>query len=221
MFTEIYLQQQAELIFRIFLSCVLGVTIGYERMNRNKGAGVRTHAIVALGAALIMVVSKYGFVDTGAGDSARLAAQVVSGIGFLGAGIIFTKNNVVSGLTTAAGIWATAGVGLCVGAGLYFVGVICTVMIVGVQVFMHKIGFFANEAQMGKLKISLSDQEKGLQLFQKTVSESHVELLMLGIAKKSDGSLRLEADVVYPHGCDKNDFLAKLISSEYATEIKG
>ena len=96
---------QSELLLRIAIACVLGILIGNERKNRNKSAGVRTHAIVAMGSALMMVVSKYGFVDImeyGKFDGARIAAQVVSGVGFLGAGIIFVRNNLVSGLTTSA-----------------------------------------------------------------------------------------------------------------------
>ena len=96
---------QGEFALRILLAGLLGAAIGFERKNRNKLAGVRTHAIVALGAALIMVVSKYGFYDMDKFDASRVAAQIVSGVGFLGAGIIFVRNNnSVSGLTTAAGI---------------------------------------------------------------------------------------------------------------------
>ena len=110
------LMQQGEYLLRVFVAMILGLLIGNERKNRNKSAGLRTHAIVALGSSLMMVVSKYGFWDVAQGDGARLAAQVVSGVGFLGAGMIFVRNNLVSGLTTAAGIWTTAGVGLTVGA---------------------------------------------------------------------------------------------------------
>ena len=88
---------------RILVAAVLGAMIGFERKNRNKIAGVRTHAIVALGAALMMVVSKYGFYDMAEYDASRVAAQIVSGVGFLGAGIIFVRNNSsVSGLTTVS-----------------------------------------------------------------------------------------------------------------------
>ena len=111
-FTAPELWVQVEYLVRIFVAACLGLLIGSERKNRNKSAGIRTHVIVALGAALIMVVSKYGFMDVEKADAARVAAQVVSGIGFLGAGVIFVRNNLVNGLTTAAGIWATAGVGL-------------------------------------------------------------------------------------------------------------
>ena len=103
------MQFQSELLMRIILACFVGYIIGYERKSRDKSAGMRTHAIVGLGAALIMIVSKYGFHDIPDYDASRVAAQIVSGVGFLGAGIIFVRNNIVSGLTTAAGIWTTAG----------------------------------------------------------------------------------------------------------------
>lgn len=100
-FTAPELWVQVEYLVRIFVAACLGLLIGSERKNRNKSAGIRTHVIVALGAALIMVVSKYGFMDVEKADAARVAAQVVSGIGFLGAGVIFVRNNLVNGLTTA------------------------------------------------------------------------------------------------------------------------
>ena len=111
MITKIGIPSDAELFLRVIVASVLGYMIGYERKNRDKSAGMRTHAIVALGAALMMVVSKYGFYDVEKVDSSRVAAQIVSGVGFLGAGVIFVRNNTVSGLTTAAGLWTTAGVG--------------------------------------------------------------------------------------------------------------
>ena len=107
-----------ELLLRILLGGFMGAIIGHERKSRDKSAGMRTHAIVGLGAALIMIVSKYGFGDVPDFDASRVAAQIVSGVGFLGAGIIFVRNNAtVSGLTTAAGIWTTVGVGMALGAG--------------------------------------------------------------------------------------------------------
>ena len=114
MITKIGIPADAELFLRVIVASILGYMIGYERKNRDKSAGMRTHAIVALGAALMMVVSKYGFYDVEKVDSSRVAAQIVSGVGFLGAGVIFVRNNTVSGLTTAAGLWTTAGVGMAV-----------------------------------------------------------------------------------------------------------
>ena len=98
----------------VLLSVLLGFIIGLERKQRFKEAGIRTHTIVCFGAAIMTVISK----NIGAGDPGRIAAQIVSGVGFLGAGMIVYKQHEVKGLTTAAGIWATAGVGMACGAGL-------------------------------------------------------------------------------------------------------
>lgn len=141
-FTAPELWVQVEYLVRIFVAACLGLLIGSERKNRNKSAGIRTHVIVALGAALIMVVSKYGFMDVEKADAARVAAQVVSGIGFLGAGVIFVRNNLVNGLTTAAGIWATAGVGLALGAGMYVVGISSALLVLLIQFVMHRVAYF-------------------------------------------------------------------------------
>ena len=133
--------QQTVFFIRLLLACVCGGMIGYERTNRGKGAGIRTHIIVALASALMMLVSKYGFGDMASrgGDGSRIAAQVVSGVGFLGAGMIyFNGRHSVKGLTTAAGIWATSGVGLALGAGLYLMGILTAVMIVAMQMLLHK-----------------------------------------------------------------------------------
>ncbi len=129
-------------LIRIAVSCVCGFVIGMERKSRSKEAGIRTHFIVCMACCLVMIVSKYGFADLlGAGekaDGARLAAQVVSGIGFLGAGIIFYKRDFLHGLTTAAGVWATAGIGLAIGSGMIIIGVIATVALVTMQIALHK-----------------------------------------------------------------------------------
>ena len=105
-------------LLNILLAVLLGFAIGYERKLRYKEAGIRTHTIVCVGSALIMVVSKYGFSDIQEYDASRVAAQIVSGIGFLGAGIIIYRKHEIHGLTTAAGVWATAGVGMAAGAGI-------------------------------------------------------------------------------------------------------
>lgn len=117
------------------LSAVLGFCIGLERKLRYKEAGIRTHTIVCIGSALMMAISKYGF--GGEADSARVAAQIVSGVGFLGAGMIVYQRHEIHGLTTAAGVWATAGIGMACGARLYLVAVCATLLIIGVQCLLH------------------------------------------------------------------------------------
>ncbi len=127
---------ELQYLIGILVAVVLGFAIGFERKLRYKEAGVRTHTIVCAGAALIMVVSKYAFVGQTA-DASRVAAQIVSGIGFLGAGIIIFRGQKMHGLTTAAGVWATAGVGMAAGAGLYVVATGATVIMIAVQCICH------------------------------------------------------------------------------------
>ena len=121
------------LILRLLLAGVLGGLIGAEREYRAKVAGMRTHLLVAIGAALMLIVSRYGF--DGQGDPSRVAAQIVSGIGFIGAGAIMVQRRSVHGLTTAAGIWVSAGIGMAVASGLYVVGVAATgLCLIGLEV---------------------------------------------------------------------------------------
>ncbi|MGB3304636.1 MAG: MgtC/SapB family protein [Thermomicrobiales bacterium] len=113
-----------DLIGRLGLATILGLMIGIERERLERAAGMRTHALVSVASALIMIVSTYGFpipesAAAGTLDPSRIAAQVVSGVGFLGAGVIFMRRNTVRGLTTAASIWAVCGIGLAAGGGLY------------------------------------------------------------------------------------------------------
>ena len=126
---------ESRILLDILLAVALGFVIGLERKLRSKEAGIRTHTIVCVGSALLMVVSKYAFGD--AADSARVAAQIVSGVGFLGAGMIVYKRNEVYGLTTAAGVWATAGVGMACGGRLYYVAIGATAILIGFQFLFH------------------------------------------------------------------------------------
>ena len=139
-----------ELTIRLTLALLLGGAIGIEREYRAKEAGFRTHFLVALGSALFCLVSQFGFgVDLK--DSSRVAAQVVSGIGFLGAGTIIFQKNVVRGLTTAAGLWVTAAIGLACGTGMYLAAVLTTAMVLlGLEVLNYWI------PQLGSFTIELS-----------------------------------------------------------------
>ena len=118
---------EIELSLRLLASALFGMAIGFERELRSKGAGIRTHVLVALGSALFMIISQYGFGDAGRFDVSRVAAGVVAGIGFLGGGIIM-KNKHVTGLTTAAGLWVTAAIGMGAGGGMYVLTALCTVL---------------------------------------------------------------------------------------------
>ncbi len=126
---------EARILLDLLLAVGLGFLIGYERKLRFKEAGIRTHMIVCAGSALMMVVSKYAFGNQA--DAARVAAQIVSGVGFLGAGMIVYRQHEVHGLTTAAGVWATAGVGMACGARMYVVAVGVTAILIIVQCIFH------------------------------------------------------------------------------------
>lgn len=131
-----------DLTIRLSMALVLGGAIGIEREYRAKEAGFRTHFLVALGSALFCLVSQYGF-GFDLKDSSRVAAQVVSGIGFLGAGTIIFQKNVVRGLTTAAGLWVTAAIGLACGTGMYVAALATTIMVLlGLEVLNYLIPQF-------------------------------------------------------------------------------
>lgn len=152
-----------EFFIRILLSAVLGALVGLERTKRQKEAGIRTHCIIACAAAVFMILSKYAFVDpadvlgTRGADGARIAAQVVSGISFLGAGVIFKNGNSIRGLTTAAGIWATSAIGMAIGAGMYWVGLITTVIMMVAQVMLHRFPVAGDAAVTQELAVSMAD----------------------------------------------------------------
>ncbi len=127
--------REGSMLLSVLIAGVLGLTVGIERKYRSKEAGIRTHTIVCIGAALMTVISLYGFGPDA--DGARVAAQIVTGVGFLGAGIIVYRQNEVKGLTTAAGVWATAGIGMACGTKLYVLAVGATALIILMQFLQH------------------------------------------------------------------------------------
>ena len=162
--------EELKYLISILIAVLLGFAIGYERKLRFKEAGIRTHTIVCAGSALIMVVSKYGFGDSVEADASRVAAQIVSGIGFLGAGIIVYRKHEIRGLTTAAGVWATAGVGMAAGAELYVVAAGAAVIIIAVQCLLHAKCKLFQTKKYTQIKIRFQkygdEDEKVKELFQ-------------------------------------------------------
>jgi putative Mg2+ transporter-C (MgtC) family protein len=148
----------ADLLLRLGAAMFLGSLIGLERERLERAAGFRTHALVCVASALMMVVSIYGF-EGDQLDPSRIAAQVVSGIGFLGAGVIIFRRNTVRGLTTAASLWSVAGVGLAAGAGLYIPAAAGTVFMLLVQAGMRPIEahFFSHEDDRQRLLIETNN----------------------------------------------------------------
>lgn len=179
-------------IIRLVISCLCGIAIGVERTNRAKEAGIRTHCVVSCASCLMMLISIYGFTSlTGKVgysdiDPSRIAAQIVSGIGFLGAGMIFVKRQTISGLTTAAGIWATAGIGMAIGAGMYITGIIATVLILLAQILLHMNPKFLNMPKMRVLTIHGVQEKDFLTSTENKLKEFDIKCSDVDISKKGD-----------------------------------
>ena len=151
-----------EIIFKLALACVLGALIGLERESLNRPAGLRTYTLVCVGSALAMIVSidiYMQYYQTVNADPGRIAAQVISGIGFLGAGTIMREGASVRGLTTAAGLWVVACIGLAVGAGLYIPAVATTILILFVLIYFIRFEqFFTGMREYKGLVIVVEDR---------------------------------------------------------------
>jgi putative Mg2+ transporter-C (MgtC) family protein len=205
---------------RILLSGVCGCAIGYERQQKQKMAGTKTHVIVAIASALMMIISKYGFYDV-LGDSikldpSRVAAGLVTAIGFIGSGVIFVRNKAVSGVTTSAGIWATVGVGMAMGSGMYLIGVITTVMILLVEIFLGR--------KPGKVtkRISMELTEAGSDLspIRKQVEELGLQVIGVSYGKKTEKGTVLQLTVEAAEDSDYLKLVETLKMNTSVIEIK-
>ena len=203
------LQQDLELLLRIVISAACGTIIGVERSHRFKDAGVRTHSMGACTAAIMMIISKYGFADltgepgilylgTRGADPARIAAQIVSGISFLGVGIIYRDKKLsTKGLTTAAGIWAVAGIGMAIGGGMYIVGLFSTVFIVSLQLLMHRFLIGNDRYTSAEMKIELDTGASALAELYDRFSKRGIIVNELGMTH-ANGSVICEFDAKMP-----------------------
>lgn len=214
-FDAIPLSFMFELILRIIASGFCGAVVGYERSKRLKEAGLRTHCVVAMASALIMVVSKYGFADVlgdnlykyvATLDGARLGAQIISGIGFLGAGVIFKNGNVVRGITTAAGIWATAAIGLTFGCGLYILGISTTIIIMLVQFFMHKFPVGNDAFNTNEIEIIMLDTPETRDLL-KTRFKNKLTLIVGTRVYNENGNSMIQIHIKASHSISTEEFL--------------
>lgn len=191
---------QLDYLLRLFIAAVCGMAIGYERKNRMKEAGIRTHFIVAIGAALIMIISKYGFQDqigwpNMSLDPSRIAAQVVTGVGFLGAGVIFMQKQTIVGLTTAAGVWVTAAIGLSIGSGLYFVGIAATVITILGQILLHGKIRFLSSPRTETLMLQIVDDADSIKFLQDIFEDNEIIIINLK-SKRDEKSSLINVEVI-------------------------
>ena len=181
-----------EFVFRLFVAGVMGALVGLDREYRAKEAGYRTHFLVSLGSALIMIISQHGFDgvlhEVGVGlDPSRVASQVVTGIGFIGAGTIILHKQTVRGLTTAAGIWATSGIGLTIGAGMYVLGISATVLtLIGLEV----LSLLFKKVGMKSLSVEFSTNNKDtIDSVAKSFNSKDFHIVSYQMNEKTDSDL--------------------------------
>ena len=209
---------QFEYILRILISGLCGLLIGLERKNRSKEAGIRTHFVVACGAAVFMIVSKYAFFDMINGqysgldvrlDPSRVASTIVSGIGFLGAGMIFVQKNTITGLTTAAGIWATAGVGMAIGAGMYIFGIFAALIIFLAQVILHLNLHREKKEKLSIFRVKNVSEEGYQELIEEKLKEKKIDIIEVSAEKgENDGMLSYSFVLHLPDAVTEDDILS-------------
>ena len=183
------------MVLRLVLSMLLGGAIGMERGRKRRPAGVRTHMLVAVGSTLVMVTNQYIHQIYGASDPVRMGAQVISGIGFLGAGtIILTGHNFVIGLTTAAGLWSSACIGLAVGTGFYEGGIVGGILIVLILiVFQNTDNTIISKSRLMEIYVELEKAEN-LSVFLNYMSSNGIKITFIELIKaKEDNSEGLAA----------------------------
>ena len=209
---------------RIIAAIICGSFIGAERERRQKSAGIRTHIIVAMASALMMIVSKYGFfdvlsVDGISVDASRIAASVVSAIGFLGAGVIFVRSESALGLTTAAGLWATVGVGIAFGAGMYSIGFIFTALMLVVQIVLHSRHFFPHSNVVGAVKVNLTMSGLGIRELRSHLLSKGIQFRSFTVQRSDNGDRIFSARVIFSDAACHEELLDKLELADYIEEI--
>ena len=229
--SQFTLSQQLELMFRIVVAAICGGVIGIERSRRFKDAGVRTHALVACAAATLMIVSKYGFADLGmdsdlfsgsrGADPARIAAQIVSGISFLGVGVIYRdRSNATRGLTTAAGIWAMAGVGMAIGAGMYWLGLFFTMFVLLLQLLTHHFVFGKDKFLPSTLEINMKDDKDVVRAVYQQLEKEEVVILQSDLKRLENDMLTAHMVLRFPTRKDLKAVTNALLAFPEVTDVR-
>lgn len=215
-----------ELIFilRLFLSSICGMLIGWEREKRMKSAGLRTHMVVAMAASLMMIISKYGFLDvvylsSVQVDVSRMASGVVQAIGFLGAGVIFVRHDNTIGVTTASGLWTTVGIGLALGSGLYILGIVSTAGILLIQSFVHKKEDKSFLANSGRIEVNMTKHNLVLSDVRKKLEEMNIEMRNISLFHNAEGDLILKTSIVCSRSTSLHSVLSLVYDSDFIDSI--
>ena len=219
-------ETELEFLLRIVLSIICGAGIGFERETRLITAGIRTHIIVSLGSALMMIISKYGFGDvlqsSNIGlDPSRIAAGIVTAVGFIGAGVIFVRNQTISGVTTAAGIWATVGIGMGIGSGMYIIGIVTTVLLVILQLLLHRNNRVLKPFVSIHVTLSVKANQDPMELIHTLFPDKRVKIMDFE-AHKTDAECE-ESDVkltiLVPNSYSSSDIMKIYQTTPYVKHI--
>ena len=209
-----YILTQGDYLLRVLVGALCGMVIGYERESRLKMAGIRTHTIIAMAASLMVVVSKYGFFDSVQFDASRVAASVVSALGFLGAGIILNRKNGISGVTTAAGTWATLGIGMTIGAGMWTLGIGSTLMLLIFQYFFHKQLRIFKENNISHMVLHIGKNEsKVREEIIASLTDLQIQIVSTHLNIYDDESIEANLDVIFPKDFSTDEIIA--LMSQY------
>jgi putative Mg2+ transporter-C (MgtC) family protein len=227
MLPPVDLGEQLEVSFRLLVAAVLGAAIGFEREIHAHPAGMRTHLLVSLGSAAFSVLSIFFFISPAAPngslptDPSRIAAQIVTGIGFLGAGAIIKYGTSVRGLTTAASLWATAAVGMAAGAGAWFVAVVTTALVVlslgPLNWIISRLRLRAGRTHFFRFRIQASRLE-ALGEISQALGVARIEIAGVNTQRLATGRYEIELDVRPPPGT-RQDAIIAAISSVPDVEI--
>lgn len=201
------------IIVRVLLATFIGGLIGTERDMRQRSAGIRTHMLVCLGAAIVMMTNEYIYLEMGDGniDITRMGAQVVSGIGFIGAGtILVTRDNRIKGLTTAAGLWAAAALGLGIGIGFYEMAVIGAIAIFGIMIVMRPYrDFIQGRASQSDLTLMIHSKD-GFTSFLDFISLYPIQITDLRVENESEHQIIFLVNLEFGKKIHKDDVIEKL-----------
>lgn len=201
-----------EIAARLILALILGGLIGIERESTGRPAGFRTHILVSMGSALIMIVSAYSFPGMHK-DAARIAAQVVSGIGFLGAGTIMREGANVRGLTTAASLWTVAGIGLTVGAGFYFAAILGTVLVVLTLVLLNQLEWKVLTTRHEILTLVIQDTPGQLARVFAVLAKFGIDVVHVELSGDDTGEAKLDLEVDIAPKYSKVEIIEQLVST--------
>ena len=209
-----YILTQGDYLLRVLVGALCGMVIGYERESRLKMAGIRTHTIIAMAASLMVVVSKYGFFDSVQFDASRVAASVVSALGFLGAGIILNRKNGISGVTTAAGTWATLGIGMTIGAGMWTLGIGSTLMLLIFQYLFHKQLRIFKDNNISHMLLHIGKNESKVRKeIIASLTDLQIQIVSTHLNIYDDESIEANLDVIFPKDFSTDEIIA--LMSQY------